>query len=309
MLNEKITYSIIIPHCNEPKLLNRLLSSIPMRLDIEVIVVDDCSDESYKCEMENISQKYSQYHFISTNERSGAGSARNIGLKHATGTFVIFADSDDYFLPYINDVLHRYGDCSNDIDIVFFKIISLDSSDGEFNDRYWHIERYYKDYYGNNDLGLRYLYGEPWGKIIRRQLINDNGIYFDQSPINNDTTFSYLIGFYAQRIIVDNTRAYCLTARSNSVSTTINWSRLNVRLNVFARKYNFLKKHNIRVFDYMLMSPFWYCIKQLNYTQFVKYLMELEKYNISRFTIYCRLPLYIIYLANNKIKELIWKIS
>ena len=41
-----INYSIIIPHKNSPELLERCLNSIPERKDIEIIVVDDCSNEN-----------------------------------------------------------------------------------------------------------------------------------------------------------------------------------------------------------------------------------------------------------------------
>ena len=37
-------YSVIIPHKNTPELLQRCLASIPKRVDIQVIVVDDNSD-------------------------------------------------------------------------------------------------------------------------------------------------------------------------------------------------------------------------------------------------------------------------
>ena len=40
--------SIIIPHKNIPKLLERCLNSIPEREDIQIIIVDDNSDEKYK---------------------------------------------------------------------------------------------------------------------------------------------------------------------------------------------------------------------------------------------------------------------
>ena len=39
-----INYSVIIPHKNIPKLLQRCLDSIPVRDDLQVIVVDDNSD-------------------------------------------------------------------------------------------------------------------------------------------------------------------------------------------------------------------------------------------------------------------------
>ena len=39
-------YSIIIPHKNSPELLSRCLDSIPNRDDLQVVIVDDNSDEN-----------------------------------------------------------------------------------------------------------------------------------------------------------------------------------------------------------------------------------------------------------------------
>ncbi len=40
-----INFTVIIPHKNLPLLLDRLINSIPIRDDLEIIVVDDGSDE------------------------------------------------------------------------------------------------------------------------------------------------------------------------------------------------------------------------------------------------------------------------
>ena len=46
--NMQINYSFIIPHKNCPDLLQRCVDSIPERDDVQVIVVDDNSDEGKK---------------------------------------------------------------------------------------------------------------------------------------------------------------------------------------------------------------------------------------------------------------------
>ena len=43
-INNSINYSIIIPHKNSPLLLERCLESIPIRDDLQIIIVDDNSD-------------------------------------------------------------------------------------------------------------------------------------------------------------------------------------------------------------------------------------------------------------------------
>ena len=46
-------YSFIIPHKNCPDLLQRCVDSIPERDDVQVIVVDDNSDDSKKPSLKN----------------------------------------------------------------------------------------------------------------------------------------------------------------------------------------------------------------------------------------------------------------
>lgn len=295
-----IRWSVIIPHYNQPQLLERLLFSIPARRDLEVIVVDDRSDAEFEESLRKIKEKYPQYYFTTTNIKGGGGLARNIGIKEAKGDYLIFADSDDFFLPSFNAILDKYT--NTNIDVIFFNIISLDSETGEFCNRWQHVDKYFQSYNKKkSELPLRYLFGEPWGKIIKKDLVLDNNIYFDVLPIHNDTTFSYLVGHYAQTIAVENIRAYCLTFRTGSVSNTISWERLEVRLNVFARKYLFLKEHAIPIFDSLLITPFWLCIKKRAYTQFHKYLQVVERYGISKALIYNRLLVFVFFLLKNKI--------
>ena len=295
-----IKWSIIIPHYNQPRLLDRLLFSIPWRKDLEVIVVDDDSDLGFRESIELLKKKYPTYRFITTEVKGGGGLARNTGIKEAKGDYIIFADSDDYFLPTFNDILDKY--ITTEADIIFFNIISLDNNTGNFCSRWKHIDRYFQAYNkSRNDLPLRYLFGEPWGKIIRRGLIIDHNIQFDVLPIHNDTTFSYLVGYYAQTIIVENVRAYCLTFRIGSVSNIISLERLEIRLNVFAKKYIFFKEYGIPVFDELLVTPFWFCIKRRNYDQFHKYILLLERYKISRVIIFSHLLVFIFGMLKNKV--------
>ena len=92
-----IMYSVIIPHKNIPKLLERCLQSIPSRNDIQIIVVDDCSDKDVICKVERLCSLYNTL-LIKTTEGKGAGYVRNIGLTRAIGKWVLFADADDFFL-------------------------------------------------------------------------------------------------------------------------------------------------------------------------------------------------------------------
>ena len=91
-------FSVIIPHHEIPALLQRCLDSIPDVPEVQVIVVDDNSSEQ-KVDFEQfpgLGRKYTQCIF--DKEGGGAGHARNIGMKHADGKWLVFADADDFFI-------------------------------------------------------------------------------------------------------------------------------------------------------------------------------------------------------------------
>lgn len=250
-------YSIIIPHYNCVDLLKRCLASIPLRNDVQVIVVDDNSDESEVLKMKDLECLYPQHTFIFLQKNIGGGAARNIGLKHATGKFVLFADADDFFNYCINNILDEYVDYLGDI--VFFNAISLDSNSFLPSIRSWQLDCLHRNYFVNRnkaELCFRFLFGEPWAKMIRRDFINVHNINFEETPLHNDTLFSYMTGFYAQEIKVDNRALYCITIREGSISTNNSIKTQFIRLRIFSQKNKFLRDHQIKVFDEIMLWPF-----------------------------------------------------
>lgn len=87
-------FSIIIPHKDIPDLLMRCLRSIPVSEDIQVIVVDDNSADAdtYLDKCPELSRPYLE--FVRTTKGKGAGYARNVGLDHAKGKWLLFADAE-----------------------------------------------------------------------------------------------------------------------------------------------------------------------------------------------------------------------
>ncbi len=240
-------YTLLIPHYNIPFLLRRLLKSVPRRDDLQVIVVDDCSSRDLD-EYDKIREEYDWVEWYDTGVNGGGGKARNIGLGHAKGKYVIFADADDYFEKDFPTILSEYS--LKNFDIAFFKGVSRDTDSGVMSNRADHLNRYVDMYVNGSDSdanNLRYLYGEPWCKIISKSLIDRYDIKFDETVIHNDTTFGYLTGFYAKRILVDERKIYCVTTRKGSVSVTTSDDRILTRVEVFCRAELFFIKHKVHV--------------------------------------------------------------
>ena len=68
-----VDYTIIIPHYNIPELLVRCLKSIPARDDIQIIVIDDGSNERNKSILKEIEQTFPYIQFIYQENLGGAG--------------------------------------------------------------------------------------------------------------------------------------------------------------------------------------------------------------------------------------------
>ncbi|MDV6253342.1 glycosyltransferase family 2 protein [Vibrio sp. EA2] len=240
-------YSIIIPHYNCITGLKSLLNSIPDREDIEIIVVDDNSDISLQYEMFDM---FSHSHcnlIVNDNKGRGAGTCRNIALNIASGRYVVFADSDDYFtenaFEIIDDAIIKHTEC----DVFLFKPTSVCSLSLELSDRHNLYCDIIDNYNANKDVNELYNYVVPWSKVIRRDLLVSNDIKFDQVIASNDVMFSMKVTFHSKSNVALNDIIYCVTRRPGSL--TVNKSRevTAARFKVERNRIKFIKENNLDV--------------------------------------------------------------
>lgn len=170
---DEINYSIIIPHKNIPHLLQRCLKSIPRRKDVQIIIVDDNSDPEIVdfANFPGVLEECVEVYF--TKEGKGAGFARNVGLEHAVGRWLIFADADDFFNACFLGSIDTYKDSL--YDIVYFGVNSVFSDSLKVTNRDMRINKFVERAISLNDVNsLRFkLYGpvskwyqESWLKQI-----------------------------------------------------------------------------------------------------------------------------------------------
>lgn len=99
-MKRRILLSIIIPCYNSFFRLQNGLTKLEEQCDdeVEVIVVDDCSqDNSYNQLQEYVRRTSLNLRIYRNNVNSGPGVARNLGIEKALGEYITFLDSDDYF--------------------------------------------------------------------------------------------------------------------------------------------------------------------------------------------------------------------
>lgn len=167
--------TVIIPIYNSERYLHRCLSSVIAQTyrDLEIIVVDDGSTDTSLL----ISYEYASIDervIVISKNNGGVSSARNEGLRNASGEYVMFLDSDDYMMPTMCEVMLS----SMEVQGVDCVICGTQETGGGLwapvaNERYENINHFRQDF-------VRHLKSEllspPWNKIYKRSLVKE---YFD----------------------------------------------------------------------------------------------------------------------------------
>ena len=117
-------FSIILPTYNRAYLLPKAIESVLSQtfVDWELIIVDDGSTDNTKELIEAYSNERIRYIYQINQERSAA---RNKGIENATGEYICFLDSDDYFLPEKLETIFSFIQQKNEKKAIFYDGIAF----------------------------------------------------------------------------------------------------------------------------------------------------------------------------------------
>lgn len=122
----KTKVDVIIPVYNEPELVIRAIKSVPVREDVEIIVIDDCSTDDT---MERVAQYFCEEDrgvlLVHQEENMGVGAAVNEGLDLSDGEYIVLLGADDYFTT---DKFEQVMDELDGTDLVYFDLQINDGS-------------------------------------------------------------------------------------------------------------------------------------------------------------------------------------
>ena len=245
-----INYSIIIPHKNTPDLLQKCIDSIPHRDDVQIIVVDDHSDDD-KVDFEHfpgVGEPNIEVYFMK--EGKGAGYARNIGLKHSVGKWLIFADADDFFNPCINDIFDQCVNMSENI--AFFKADSINLIDGSNGHRADGLNIRIDIALKISNFQPALFYSSPWCKLFKHDFLEKNDITFNEVRYGNDIVFMAKVAVYSKNCRAIDKVAYCITCSKNSKSESR--ESVEIRLSQDIKAAGILK----RKFTFSRRDKYWF---------------------------------------------------
>jgi len=236
--------SVIVPVYNVEKYLSQCINSILNQTikSLEIILVDDGSLDNSGKICDEFSKKDDRIVVIHK-ENNGLSSARNAGLKIATGSYIGFVDSDDWLDENMYEsLLKLIKDTNSDISCCkFFKTANGEEKIPPINSEV--IESF------NNIEGLNNFYTDlytqtvvAWNKLYNRKLF-DNIIY-PIGKIHEDEGTTYKLFYKANKITYTNRPFYYYRTTPNSITTSkFNKKRLDI-LDVYDDKIKFIKTIN-----------------------------------------------------------------
>ena len=215
-------FSVIIPVYNVEKYLPACLDSVQGQTfqDFETILVDDGSTDSSPVIAATYADGKENWHLIHQ-ENQGLSGARNTGLVHAKGDYVLFLDSDDWLETNAFELLEKN---LNGEDMVCFSGRRFFENNGQFQSPDQLLDHNYKsgmEYYAGNALLARdFAFVCVVLRAYRRMFLVANGLRFKEGVFHEDNLFTPLACFYAQRVKVINECLYDYRVRANSITTT-----------------------------------------------------------------------------------------
>ncbi len=227
---ERIQVSVIIPIYNIESYIGECINSVTKQsyANLEIILVDDGSQDASPEICDHYARVDRRIKVIHK-ENGGLSSARNCGLRCATGEYLLFLDGDDYWddehaLRRGVDIIEHMGQ----VDILMFGYRQI----------YANAQRATApiDISKINECSkveaLTYLISTDclivtaWSKFVRRGLLIDNDITFKEGLLSEDYDWNFSILTNAQTIRAMSGEFYCYRTRGGSITSRISTKHL-----------------------------------------------------------------------------------
>ncbi len=240
-MKKKIKISIIVPVYNVEKYLNRCLDSLVNQTfkDIEIIIVNDGSPDNSQQIIDEYKNKYPKLIKAFVKENGGVSSAKNFGLRHASGEYVLFIDSDDYvninMIEKMYDVAYKENS-----DMVICNVYDVFEKNNK-------IVRYSNNFIGNTNIyeNKKIIFNRPanWNKLIKKSLFNY--FEFELDKWYEDMRVSIKLYLLCKKITFIDEPLYYYVTHENSIMNNKNISKNYQIIDAFDDIINYYKENNL----------------------------------------------------------------
>lgn len=221
--------SVIVPVYKVEKELDRCILSVVNQSYPywELILVNDGSPDNCPKICDRWALKDPRIKVIHKSN-GGQSSARNKGLQLSRGQWIYFLDSDDYIQENCFELFINTTRKYPDIDFVYAGSFASNNSLGQYDIKKKNLPDYINKVSIVNQFFLAKVFdATPWNKLIRKDFIIDNKLYFVEGCQQEDELWIFMMSKFAKRVAVVQENTYNYTIREGS---TMNGS-LDVKRN------------------------------------------------------------------------------
>lgn len=304
--------SVVIPMYNVAGYLQRCVASVvdqQMNETIEILMIDDGSPDDSAEVAKEIASAYPFIKVVSQ-ENKGLGGARNTGVDHATGSYILFLDADDWLVPNTLSKLIEIA-LHNELDILEFaaNMVSEEKEIIGTIRNSSHDEVFTGVAYYNK---IKYA-GSACNKLYRRQFLVDHQLQFLEKIYGEDFEFNTRSFYHAQKVLAIDTIGAEFLQSMNSITRNTDRAKKDKYANdyikildsiqSFKEQYHNQDEQTIRFFDERLtmvnINAFYLLFKNnYSYKELVNYKKGLQEKGL----------LYFSYSVATKKKELFRKV-
>ena len=203
-----VKVSVIIPVYNVEPYLKQCMDSVVGQTlkDIEIICVDDGSTDNSLDILREYAAEDSRIQIIEQ-KNAGAGAARNNGMRYATGKYLSFLDSDDFFEPRMLEKAYDLAE-KDQADFVAYKSDQYHTDKNQFVLVNWVIrENEIPPYHPFNHRQMtgnvfKVFVGWAWDKLFLKEFVDKYHLTFQEQRTSNDMLFVFSAVALAKKISV-----------------------------------------------------------------------------------------------------------
>ena len=235
--------TVIVAAYNVQEYIYKCLNSLVNQTykELEILVVNDGSTDKTENIIREFERKYRNLKLLNK-ENGGLSSARNYGIKFATGEYIAFVDGDDY----LNEKTYEY---------VMLKLLeekselAIFSYKKVFENRIKEIKLNKKLY---TDDFLKKLLSKSdeasivvWNKIFKKDIILENNIYFENRAYFEDTGFIFRYLCFVKKITIVEKMLYYYIQHISSLTKKFNPLIIDSSRNTYELVKKFYSKEDI----------------------------------------------------------------
>lgn len=207
---DKPKFSIVIPIYNAENTIARTIDTLKKFDfdDYEVLLINDGSTDQTEAIIRELIQNEPKFQLITT-PNQGPGLARNEGIKHSNGQYLLFFDADDApakdILTEYNYLLNRQPETDLIVSSFVFRTMEGEKLISEKENlvseyKYTDHETFMKDMYQLMNKQLMYV---VWNKCYRSDLLKQNQVFFKGYSSCEDRIFNLNYYKYCEQVIMN----------------------------------------------------------------------------------------------------------